>query len=139
MKNMSEGICDRIDCLVEEMNRCLDWTYCSPDLSTRYMMYIQTKAKIHELQYLNSLMRTPQINETMKKFTVEELSKYNGKNGNPAYVAVEGIVYDVTNNSAWGAATHFGLSAGQDLTKEFMSCHAGKNILKVLKVVGMLV
>ncbi|WP_326521342.1 cytochrome b5 domain-containing protein [Faecalispora anaeroviscerum] len=52
---------------------------------------------------------------------------YHGKNGIPAYVAVNGIVYDVTNSAAWRVATHFGLSAGKDLTTEFNSCHMGQD------------
>lgn len=72
-------------------------------------------------------------------FTTEQLSRYTGKNGAPAYVAVNGVVYDVTNNAAWAAATHFGLVAGRDLTQEFASCHAGANILQKLRVVGRLV
>lgn len=71
-------------------------------------------------------------------FSLSELSKYNGKKGNPAYVAVDGIVYDVTNNPAWAAATHFGLEAGNDLTFEFMSCHMEPAILDTLLVVGRL-
>ncbi|MCT6807216.1 MAG: steroid-binding protein, partial [Bombilactobacillus sp.] len=31
----------------------------------------------------------------MEKFTKESLAKYDGKNGNPAYVAINGDVYDV--------------------------------------------
>lgn len=69
-------------------------------------------------------------------FTLEELSRYNGRDGTPAYVAVNGVVYDVTNNAAWGGATHFGLTAGTDVTSQFTSCHAGQPILSKLKVVG---
>lgn len=72
-------------------------------------------------------------------FTLQELSKFDGKDSNPAYVAVNGIVYDVTNNAAWAAATHFGLTAGKDLTNEFASCHASQPILSNLRVVGKLV
>ena len=73
------------------------------------------------------------------EFTIQELARFNGKNGNPAYVAVNNIVYDVTNNAAWAAASHFGLVAGKDLTSEFVSCHAGQTILSKLKVVGKLI
>jgi len=72
-------------------------------------------------------------------FTLQELSRFDGKNGNFAYVAVNGTVYDVTDNAAWAAATHFGLTAGRDLTGAFASCHAGQPILNKLRVVGKLV
>ena len=75
----------------------------------------------------------------IKTISLAELAKFNGKDGNPAYVAVNGTVYDVTNNAAWAAATHFGLTAGKDLTGEFSSCHGGQSILNKLKVVGKLV
>ena len=72
-----------------------------------------------------------------KEFTLSELSKFNGRNGNPAYIAVSGIVYDVTWNRTWSAGTHFGLYAGRDLTKEFAGCHS-KDILSKLPQVGTL-
>jgi predicted heme/steroid binding protein len=81
----------------------------------------------------------PTVPGNQTTFTLQELSKYDGKDGNPAYVAVNGTVYDVTNNAAWAAATHFGLMAGKDLTNEFASCHAGQPILSKLKVVRKLV
>lgn len=81
----------------------------------------------------------PSTPENQATFTLQELSRYDGKGGNPAYVAVNGTVYDVTNNATWAAATHFGLRAGRDLTNEFTSCHAGQPILSKLKVVGKLV
>lgn len=58
----------------------------------------------------------------MKKlvFTLEELKKYNGKNGNPSYVAVNGKVYDVSKSPLWKSGEHNGLKAGNDLTKDIM-------------------
>lgn len=79
----------------------------------------------------------PQING--RTFSIEELATYDGKNGRAAYVAVNGTVYDVTNNRAWAAATHFGLLAGKEYSQEFASCHAGQqSILTTLPVVGRL-
>jgi predicted heme/steroid binding protein/YHS domain-containing protein len=34
----------------------------------------------------------------LRTFTAEELKKYNGKDGMPAYAAVDGIVYDLTSD-----------------------------------------
>lgn len=74
-----------------------------------------------------------------RTFTIGELANFDGKNGRPAYVAVNGTVYDVTNNRAWAAATHFGLLAGKEFSQEFASCHAGQqSILAALPVVGRL-
>lgn len=93
--------------------------------------------KEHIVQ-LNTKMQVVQ-NTSQTTFTTEELAKFDGKNGNPAYVAVNGVVYDVTNNAVWAAATHFGLSAGRDLTNQFASCHQGQQqILNTLSVVGRL-
>jgi membrane-associated progesterone receptor component len=72
-------------------------------------------------------------------FTREQLATFTGRNGQPAYVAVNGMVYDVTDHKAWSAASHFGLSAGRDLTAEFASCHAAQQwILGTLRPVGRL-
>ena len=52
------------------------------------------------------------------ELTVEELAQYNGKDGQPAYIAVDGIIYDVTNSAAWKNGQHNGFEAGKDLTAE---------------------
>lgn len=77
----------------------------------------------------------------IKTFTLEELSQYNGKNGQPAYVAVDGVVYDVTNVEAWKEGEHkLGLTAGNELTEEItnQSPH-GIKVLEGLPIVGELV
>lgn len=71
--------------------------------------------------------------------TPDELMMNNGKDGTPAYVAVNGVVYNMSDVPAWAAATHFGMSAGQDLTEEFLACHANQAIiLSRLQEVGRL-
>jgi len=76
--------------------------------------------------------------EEMRTFTLEELSQYNGKDGQPAYVAVDGVVYDVTNVEAWKDGEHkMGLTAGNELTEEItnQSPH-GIQVLEGLPIVG---
>lgn len=43
---------------------------------------------------------------SQKVFTIEELAKYNGKNGTPAYIAANGVVYDVTNSKDFLNGVH---------------------------------
>lgn len=68
-----------------------------------------------------------------------ELANYDGKNGRPAYVAVDGLVYNVTSSPSWADNVHFGLTPGKDLSNEFLSCHSmNKEALSILPVVGEL-
>jgi len=75
---------------------------------------------------------------SQKVFTKEELKKNDGQNGNPAYVAINGTVYDVTNVPQWNGGAHHGLTAGQDLTKEIANAPHGTSVLANLPVVGKL-
>jgi len=50
------------------------------------------------------------------ELTLTELAKYNGKDGQPAYVAVDGVIYDVSAYPKWKNGDHNGYSAGNDLT-----------------------
>jgi len=54
------------------------------------------------------------------ELTLEELSAFDGSNGNRAYIAVDGIIYDVTDSSRWRNGRHNGFQAGQDLTKQIL-------------------
>ncbi len=73
-----------------------------------------------------------------KVFTLEELKQYDGTNGNPAYVAVDGVVYDVTDKPLWAGGTHKGNLAGQDLSEAILKSPHGKAKLEELPVVGTL-
>ncbi|WP_251574437.1 cytochrome b5 domain-containing protein [Limosilactobacillus agrestimuris] len=75
-----------------------------------------------------------------KTFTHEELAKFNGENGQPAYVAVSGTVYDVSGKDAWKGGKHHGNVAGKDLTDVlYNKSPHGDKVLKGLPVVGKLV
>lgn len=80
---------------------------------------------------------TPSEEQT---FTFAELANFDGQSGRQAYVAVDGIVYDVTNASNWNNGMHNGVRlAGTDATQAIMSSPHGKSVLSGLPVVGKLV
>ena len=81
---------------------------------------------------------TPQQVE-LPTFTAEELAKYNGKDGNPAYVAVDGKVYDLSSVPQWNGGSHAGgtLSAGMDQSEAIMRSPHGKDVLSKLPIVGL--
>lgn len=54
----------------------------------------------------------------MKEFRPEELASFDGRGGRPAYVAYDGIVYDVSSSPMWSDGDHEGMhAAGADLTE----------------------
>lgn len=71
--------------------------------------------------------------------TVTELAMYDGQDGNDAYIAYQGMIYDVTDVSAWSGGSHNGVSAGQDITSEIASAPHGINPVEGLTAVGELV
>lgn len=87
-------------------------------------------------QAQNKPLQTSQSKK--KTFTKTELSKYNGLNGNKAYVAVDGIVYDITNVGVWNKGQHQSHKAGTDLTAVMKDAPHGKRILKGMPVAGKL-
>jgi predicted heme/steroid binding protein len=75
-----------------------------------------------------------------RKFTLEELKQYDGREGRPAYVAYKGKVYDVTDNFLWIDGDHQGEhTAGKDLTEAMATAPHGEENLKRVKLIGVLV
>ncbi len=75
-----------------------------------------------------------------RKFTLEELKQYDGREGRPAYIAYKGKVYDVTNDYLWTGGDHQGEhTAGKDLTEEMKLAPHGEETLERIKQVGILV
>lgn len=98
-----------------------------------YLLYLTQKlCRDLEVNCLDEMIRQSE------EFTIDTLSAFDGREGKSAYVAVDGIVYDVSLEITWGGASHFGLVAGKDLTAQFNSCHGMKSILANLPSVGVL-
>jgi predicted heme/steroid binding protein len=121
---------------------------CQPEPQTLHSINQQVP-KEPELQQMeqNSSLQDDQQEVCQKaepvkdlKLTKEQLALYDGSEGKDAYVAVNGIIYDMTDNIRWAGGTHFGLYAGKDLSGAFNSCHNGvTEILAKLPRVGTLV
>ena len=77
--------------------------------------------------------------EELAVFTLDELAEYDGQDGRPAYVAVDGVVYDFTELPRWRGGVHNGFEAGKDLTDALntVSPH-GDRVLSRAPVVGEL-
>jgi predicted heme/steroid binding protein len=72
-----------------------------------------------------------------RTFTPGELAFYNGRDGRPAYVAVSGIVYDVSGRKEWENGIHADLyHVGTDLTIQMESAPHGKEVLQHFPQVG---
>lgn len=73
-----------------------------------------------------------------KQFTVEELKQFDGKEGRPAYFAMDGVVFDATNSRLWRNGTHVRKhNAGEELSAAIMTAPHGKSVADRLPRVGI--
>jgi predicted heme/steroid binding protein len=71
--------------------------------------------------------------------TLTELAKHDGRDGRPAYVAVNGIIYNVTASRRWQNGLHPpDHQAGQDLTEELATAPHVRAVVERFPVVGTL-
>lgn len=71
------------------------------------------------------------------EMTLDDLAKYNGKDGAKAYIAVDGVIYDVTDVPPWAGGIHQGkIQAGIDASPLITQSPHGKKVLEKLPVVG---
>lgn len=71
--------------------------------------------------------------------TLAELAQNNGRDGRPAYVAVNGTIYDVTASPRWQDGLHPpDHQAGQDLTEELAAAPHVRAVVERFPVVGTL-
>lgn len=74
----------------------------------------------------------------MKELTAEELSSFNGKDGQPIYIAFQGKVYDVTKSPLWAKGLHMNRHpAAKDLTGEISAAPHGPEVLERYPQIGV--
>jgi predicted heme/steroid binding protein len=76
-------------------------------------------------------------------FTPQELARFDGRAGSPAYIAVDGRVYDVSGSASWPQGEHapcdLDAMAGRDLSEEIeQSPPSMRRYLQGLPVIGRL-
>ena len=76
---------------------------------------------------------------TMKEIDAETLSRSNGKEGNPVYIAYKGRVIDVSKSKLWQTGVHMGRhAAGADLTAEIEAAPHSLDVLDRYPEIGSL-
>jgi predicted heme/steroid binding protein/uncharacterized membrane protein len=79
------------------------------------------------------------MEDKLKEFTREELAKYNGKEGQPVYIAYEGKVYDVSESKLWKPGLHMRRhQAGANLTEDIEGAPHGTEVFEKFQQVGIL-
>ncbi len=85
-----------------------------------------------------------QINpSTQREFTRAELATHTGINENDCYIALDGVVYDMTNADFWSNGEHTasnGLAkCGEDLTSVINASPHGRSVLTTVNRIGVFV
>lgn len=71
--------------------------------------------------------------------TREELARYDGREGRPAYAAVNGKIYDFSGSKLWPAGNHMQQhQAGQDLSEALLKAPHIRAVVERFPVVGRL-
>lgn len=101
------------------------------------------KIEVFNDDNLVSFINEDQINlSNYLELNMEELNQYNGTEGQLSYIAVSGVIYDVTNTPYWVNGVFIedsNLSAGYDLTEEIKALmENGTEVLVEASIVGVL-
>jgi predicted heme/steroid binding protein len=75
------------------------------------------------------------VDAGQRTVTRQELERHDGQNDVPGYIAIHGVVYDVTSVQLLKDGRHHGVAPGNDVSDLFVHNQA---ILNRLKIVGKL-
>ncbi|MFA5244769.1 MAG: cytochrome b5 domain-containing protein [Pedobacter sp.] len=74
----------------------------------------------------------------LPEYSKSFLALRNGQDKPQIWVALHGIIYDVTDSRLWGNGKHYEHWAGQDLTDELKDAPHTEQVFAKFKVVGRL-
>lgn len=77
--------------------------------------------------------------ETLPEFTKSQLALHNGQDKPAIWVALNGVIYDVTLSRMWRNGKHYEHWAGQDLTAELKGAPHTEKVFEKFVAVGKLI
>jgi predicted heme/steroid binding protein len=123
--------------------KSLDVLYISPwgqILSIKIFFYIiMISSAIFTILFVGPRLKKGRIKAEIpdnKKFDPFTLSSFDGKGGEPAFIAYKGIVYDMSALKLWKNGAHMKHQAGHDLSDALAKAPHGEEKLASLKEVG---
>ena len=75
----------------------------------------------------------------LPEYSKSYLALRNGQDKPEIWVALDGLIYDVTESRLWKNGKHYEHWAGQDLTQELKDAPHSEKVFEKFRVVGLLV
>lgn len=73
------------------------------------------------------------------EFTKSQLALRNGTDKPDIWVALNGVIYDVTTSKLWKNGRHYEHWAGQDLSEELEDAPHTERVFEKFKIIGKLI
>jgi predicted heme/steroid binding protein/uncharacterized membrane protein len=120
-------------------------------VSTRFGILLSIKMVLYLIMLTSAVIVTVYIGPRLRRrptpaaslasgsWTLDELSRFDGKEGRPAYIAYKGIIYDVSGSRPWKNGSHLMKhAAGNDLTNFLMNAPHGEDKILAMPQAGRL-
>lgn len=78
------------------------------------------------------------MNTELPIYTINQLALRNGQDKPEIWVALNGMIYDVTDSRLWKNGKHYEHWAGQDLTNELKDAPHTEKVFDKFKIIGKL-
>jgi len=118
--------------------------------TTRFGILLGIKIALFLIMLLSAVIVTLFIGPRMRqqrtaakkadgRYSADGLSQFDGREGRPAYIAYNGILYDVTGSKLWKDGSHLKKhNAGNDLTELLKTAPHGEEKVLAMPVAGAL-